>query len=72
MRQAAFDGPWLKTDPKTTMFIVIFLERCQRPLRVTAGKIFTLSLDTYTYVRILYRDYLIAFKIFSVNTVKIY
>lgn len=73
MRQAAFDGPWLKTDPKTTMFIVIFLERCQRPLQVTAGKIFTLSLDTYTYVWIIiYRDYLITFKIFSVNTVKIY
>ena len=50
LRQAAFDGPWLKMDPKTTMFIVIFLERSKRPLRVTAGKIFTLSLNTYTYV----------------------
>ncbi|XP_052742622.1 odorant receptor 46a-like [Bicyclus anynana] len=50
LRQAAFDGPWLETDPKTTMFIVILLERCKRPLRVTAGKIFTLSLNTYTYL----------------------
>nr|AQQ73520.1 olfactory receptor 44 [Heliconius melpomene rosina] len=50
LRQAAFDGPWLKMDPKTTMFIVIFLERSKRPLRVTAGKIFTLSLNTYTYL----------------------
>ncbi|XP_046966711.1 odorant receptor 46a-like [Vanessa cardui] len=50
LRQAAFDGPWLTTDPKTTMFIVIFLERCQRPMRVTAGKIFTLSLETYSYL----------------------
>ncbi|XP_039758528.1 odorant receptor 46a-like [Pararge aegeria] len=50
LRQAAFDGPWLETDPKTTMFIIILLERCKQPLRVTAGKIFTLSLDTYTYL----------------------
>ncbi|CAH2087091.1 unnamed protein product [Euphydryas editha] len=50
LRQAAFDGSWLKTDPKTTMLIVIFLERCQRPMQVTAGKIFTLSLDTYSYL----------------------
>ncbi|XP_034833179.1 odorant receptor 46a-like [Maniola hyperantus] len=50
LRQAAFDGPWLETDVKTSMFIVILLERCNRPLRVTAGKIFTLSLDTYTYL----------------------
>ncbi|KAL0821071.1 hypothetical protein ABMA28_005703 [Loxostege sticticalis] len=48
LRQAAFDGPWLETNHKTMVFIVIFLERCKRPLRVTAGKIFTLSLDTYT------------------------
>ncbi|RVE54306.1 hypothetical protein evm_001133 [Chilo suppressalis] len=46
--QAAFDGPWLKIEQKDKIFIVIFLERCKRPLRVTAGKIFTLSLDTYT------------------------
>nr|QLI62091.1 odorant receptor 48 [Streltzoviella insularis] len=48
LRQAAFEGPWLNVNPKTAMFIIIFLERCKRPLRVTAGKIFTLSLDTYT------------------------
>nr|AII01085.1 odorant receptor [Dendrolimus kikuchii] len=48
LRQAAFDSPWLKTDPKTCMFIIIFMERCKRPMRVTAGKIFTLSLDSYT------------------------
>ncbi|XP_063383326.1 odorant receptor 46a-like [Cydia fagiglandana] len=48
LHQAAFDSPWPSTDSKTAMFIVIFMERCKRPLRVTAGKIFTLSLDTYT------------------------
>uniref|UniRef100_A0A0K8TU60 Odorant receptor n=1 Tax=Epiphyas postvittana TaxID=65032 RepID=A0A0K8TU60_EPIPO len=48
LSQAAFDAPWPTTDPKTAMFIIIFMERCKRPLRVTAGKIFTLSLDTYT------------------------
>nr|WPO56468.1 odorant receptor [Leucinodes orbonalis] len=48
LRQAAFDGPWLGTSQKTKILIVIFLERCKRPLRVTAGKVFTLSLDTYT------------------------
>nr|AST36273.1 putative odorant receptor OR44 [Hedya nubiferana] len=48
LRQAAFEAPWPTTDPKTAMFIIIFMERCKRPLRVTAGKIFTLSLDTYT------------------------
>nr|WEG72105.1 odorant-receptor-5 [Grapholita molesta] len=48
LHQAAFEAPWPSTDPKTAMFIVIFMERCKRPLRVTAGKIFTLSLDTYT------------------------
>nr|UVB79117.1 odorant receptor 19 [Heortia vitessoides] len=48
LRQAAFESPWFRTDQKTKIFIIIFLERCKRPLRVTAGKIFTLSLDTYT------------------------
>ncbi|XP_072938132.1 odorant receptor 10-like [Epargyreus clarus] len=48
LRRAAFEGPWLNMDPKTNMLLIIFLERCKRPLRVTAGKIFTLSLDTYT------------------------
>ncbi|KAJ2949692.1 hypothetical protein O0L34_g15623 [Tuta absoluta] len=48
LRRAAFEAPWLDISPKTSMFIIIFLERCNRPLRVTAGKIFTLSLDTYT------------------------
>ncbi|XP_075979475.1 odorant receptor 2a-like [Anticarsia gemmatalis] len=48
LRKAAFEGPWLNTDPKTNMYIIIFMERCKRPLSVTAGKIFTLSLDTYT------------------------
>ncbi|XP_032514777.1 odorant receptor 46a-like [Danaus plexippus] len=50
LRQAAFDGPWLKMDYRTMMLIVIFLERCQRPLQVSAGKIFILSLNTYTYL----------------------
>nr|QMS80346.1 odorant receptor [Histia rhodope] len=48
VRQAAFEGPWLNVDVKTAKYIIIFLERSKRPLRVTAGKIFTLSLDTYT------------------------
>ncbi|KAJ8718452.1 hypothetical protein PYW08_002689 [Mythimna loreyi] len=48
LTKAAFEGPWMQSDRKTNMFIVIFLERCKRPLRLTAGKIFTLSLDTYT------------------------
>ncbi|XP_031762984.2 odorant receptor 46a [Galleria mellonella] len=48
LRQAAFEGPWLKTNAATRKYIIIFLERCKRPLRVTAGKIFVLSLDTYT------------------------
>ncbi|CAD0202188.1 unnamed protein product [Chrysodeixis includens] len=48
LRKAAFEGPWMNSDRKTNMFIIIFLERCKRPLRLTAGKIFTLSLDTYT------------------------
>ncbi|KAI5651395.1 7tm odorant receptor domain-containing protein [Phthorimaea operculella] len=48
LRRAAFEAPWLDISPKTAMFIIIFLERCNRPLRVTAGKIFTLSLNTYT------------------------
>nr|QZH55104.1 odorant receptor 8 [Achelura yunnanensis] len=48
VRQAAFEGPWLKLDVKTAKYIVIFLERCKRPLQVTAGKIFTLSLGSYT------------------------
>ncbi|XP_073959862.1 odorant receptor 2a-like [Choristoneura fumiferana] len=48
LSQAAFDAPWPTTDPKTAMFIIIFMERCKRPLQVTAGKIFTLSLNTYT------------------------
>ncbi|XP_026741300.1 odorant receptor 46a-like [Trichoplusia ni] len=48
LRKAAFEGPWMNSDRKTNMFIIIFLERCKTPLRLTAGKIFTLSLDTYT------------------------
>ncbi|XP_049872165.1 odorant receptor 46a-like [Pectinophora gossypiella] len=48
LRQAAFEGPWLTNSPKTNMYLIIFLERCKRPLRVSAGKVFTLSLDTYT------------------------
>ncbi|XP_047506226.1 odorant receptor 46a-like [Pieris napi] len=48
LSMAAYEGPWMKLDPKTTMLIIVFMERCKRPLRVTAGKIFTLSLDTYT------------------------
>ncbi|XP_045501109.1 odorant receptor 2a-like [Colias croceus] len=48
LRQAAYDGPWMILEPKTRMLVIVFIERCNRPLRVTAGKIFTLSLDTYT------------------------
>ncbi|XP_012548737.1 olfactory receptor 44 isoform X1 [Bombyx mori] len=48
LRQAAFDGPWRNLNRKTCMFIIIFMERCKRPMRLSAGKIFTLSLDTYT------------------------
>ncbi|KAM3965527.1 olfactory receptor 44 [Aphomia sociella] len=48
LQKAAFEGPWLNTNPLITKYIIIFLERCKRPLKVTAGKIFTLSLDTYT------------------------
>ncbi|XP_026325985.1 odorant receptor 2a-like [Hyposmocoma kahamanoa] len=48
LSQAAFEGPWLDVKPKTAIFLIVFLERCKRPLTVTAGKIFTLSLDTYT------------------------
>nr|CUQ99409.1 Olfactory receptor 27 [Manduca sexta] len=48
LRQAAFDAPWLATDPKNAKYITLFMERCKRPMKVTAGKIFTLSLDTYT------------------------
>lgn len=49
--KAAVEGPWTNNDRQTNMLIIIFLERCKRPLRLTAGKIFTLSLDTYTVVR---------------------
>ncbi|CAB3244595.1 unnamed protein product [Arctia plantaginis] len=48
LRQAAFDGPWTTSDRKTNIYIILFMERCKRPLCVRAGKIFTLSLDTYT------------------------
>ncbi|XP_059055539.1 odorant receptor 46a-like [Achroia grisella] len=48
LRHAAFEGPWLNASPETRKYIIIFLERCKRPLTVTAGKIFILSLDTYT------------------------
>ncbi|KAF9422446.1 hypothetical protein HW555_001844 [Spodoptera exigua] len=48
LAKAAFEGPWMNSDRKSNMFIIIFLERCKRPMRLTAGKIFTLSLDTYT------------------------
>uniref|UniRef100_A0A2A4JRD2 Odorant receptor n=1 Tax=Heliothis virescens TaxID=7102 RepID=A0A2A4JRD2_HELVI len=48
LARAAFEGPWMNSDRQTNMFIIILLERCKRPLRLTAGKIFTLSLDTYT------------------------
>nr|AXY83400.1 putative odorant receptor 20 [Conopomorpha sinensis] len=48
LRQAAFDSPWIGLKPKTRKYVILFMERCKRPLRVTAGKIFTLSLETYT------------------------
>ncbi|XP_050667293.1 odorant receptor 46a-like [Leptidea sinapis] len=48
LRQAAYDGSWMNIDNRSTMLIIVFMERCNRPLRVTAGKIFTLSLATYT------------------------
>lgn len=51
LAKAAYEGPWMNNDPKMNIFIIIFLERCKRPLRLTAGKIFTLSLDTYTVVK---------------------
>ncbi|XP_041980585.1 odorant receptor 46a-like [Aricia agestis] len=50
LREAAYEGTWLDLDSKTAMYLVIFLERAKNPLRVTAGKIFTLSLETYTYI----------------------
>nr|WCC57347.1 odorant receptor 13 [Papilio dardanus] len=48
LRDATFDSPWLDIDQATKMYIVIFMERCKRPLLITAGKYFSLSLSTYT------------------------
>ncbi|XP_068622837.1 odorant receptor 46a-like [Battus philenor] len=48
LRNAAFDSPWVDEDRETKLYIIIFMERCKRPLIVTAGKIFSLSLSTYT------------------------
>ncbi|KPJ13513.1 Odorant receptor Or2 [Papilio machaon] len=48
LQNATFDGPWLDIDQATKIYIIIFMERCKRPLLITAGKYFTLSLSTYT------------------------
>ncbi|XP_053611298.1 odorant receptor 46a isoform X2 [Plodia interpunctella] len=48
LSHAAFEGPWINTEQKSMKYIVIFMERCKRPMKLTAGKVFTLSLDTYT------------------------
>ncbi|CAG4965516.1 unnamed protein product [Parnassius apollo] len=48
LQNAAFASPWLGTDSTDKLFIIILMERSKRPLQVTAGKIFTLSLDAYT------------------------
>nr|WCC57530.1 odorant receptor 13 [Papilio memnon] len=48
LQNATFDSPWLDIDQSTKMYIIIFMERCKRPLLITAGKYFSLSLSTYT------------------------
>ncbi|KAG7300054.1 hypothetical protein JYU34_015587 [Plutella xylostella] len=48
LRQAAFDGPWRRCGRRPARCVLLLMTRCQRPLAVTAGKIFPLSLQTYT------------------------
>nr|WCC57413.1 odorant receptor 13 [Papilio glaucus] len=48
LQNATFDSPWLDIDQGSKMYIIIFMERCKRPLLITAGKYFSLSLSTYT------------------------
>ncbi|CAK1581096.1 unnamed protein product [Parnassius mnemosyne] len=48
LQNVAFACPWLGTNLNNKLFIIILMERSKRPLQVTAGKIFTLSLNTYT------------------------
>ncbi|CAG9098943.1 unnamed protein product [Plutella xylostella] len=51
LMQAAFDGPWLRCGRRAARCVLLVAERSRRPLAVTAGKIFPLSLHTYTVVQ---------------------
>lgn len=47
---AVCNGSWYKYDTKVRKTLIIFMERSKKPLIITAGKVVTLTLETYTSV----------------------
>ncbi|XP_026481369.1 odorant receptor 2a-like [Ctenocephalides felis] len=48
--QSAFSSSWIETDSKIKKNMIIFMERSKRPLKIYAGKVFELSLGTFTMI----------------------
>ncbi|KAJ8923005.1 hypothetical protein NQ315_001553 [Exocentrus adspersus] len=65
INEAVYMSNWYEADSGTKKSILIFMEKCKRPVVLTAGKLFPLSLDTfiglmrssYSYFAVLQRLY---------------
>ncbi|GLV41243.1 Odorant receptor 83a [Carabus blaptoides fortunei] len=47
---AVYMSDWHRFGPRVNKLLFIIMERSKRPLRLTAGKLFQLSLDTFTSI----------------------
>ncbi|KAJ8937116.1 hypothetical protein NQ318_012974, partial [Aromia moschata] len=50
IRNAIYMSDWYNFDEKSKQAIMIVMERAERPMVVTAGKIIDLSLETFTTI----------------------
>jgi hypothetical protein len=57
LTNAAYMSEWYEYDIKSKRTLIILMERCQRPMIVTSGKILDLSLITFTKVNFLYTQF---------------
>ncbi|XP_026481450.1 odorant receptor 49a-like [Ctenocephalides felis] len=56
--QAAFSSSWMNAEMPVKKNIIIFMERSKRPLKIYAGKMLELSLQTFsTIINSSYRYY---------------
>ncbi|KAL3289220.1 hypothetical protein HHI36_003654 [Cryptolaemus montrouzieri] len=45
--RSSYMGNWYKSTPKVRKILFIFLERCKRPVELSAAKFFSLSLASF-------------------------